>query len=336
MARLKVLIGLGITIAFLWLLFTQLDIASLKAALSGLSLSLILMALSLLLIAYSFRVVRWWWMLRSLEPELPLQACIWPFVSSIAVNNVLPFRAGDALRVFAFRKQLRSPASRVLGTMIIERLLDLLVLLGFFFLGLLSLPDGALPNHFVQIAIWLAGASLGGLATLLLLTPWLPRFIAYLAKLPAIEQHQLAEPILRHGTHLTESLALIRSPVRLSGLLMLSVFAWAFEGAIFATLASIIGQNLPTIAPWFAMGTGTLATLIPSSPGYFGTFDYFTAQGLVAYGATFDAAAAFALSVHAVLWLPLTAAGLLYLFIRGTRFWAPLPNPTSKKDEIDA
>ncbi|KPK48900.1 MAG: hypothetical protein AMS22_14540, partial [Thiotrichales bacterium SG8_50] len=73
----------------------------------------------------------------------------------------------------------------------------------------------------------------------------------------------------------------------------------------------------------------TLATLIPSSPGYVGTFDYFAAQGIAAYGAAPEVSVAFALTVHAVLWAPLTAAGLVYLVLHGTRFWATQPSPAS-------
>ena len=43
---------------------------------------------------YTVRIIRWWWMLRALEPSLPLTACVWPFLTSIAVNNVTPFRVG--------------------------------------------------------------------------------------------------------------------------------------------------------------------------------------------------------------------------------------------------
>ena len=40
---------------------------------------------------------------------------------------------------------------------------------------------------------------------------------------------------------------------------------------------------------------------------------------LPAYGASFDSAVAFALCVHAVLWAPVTVAGLLYLILHGVR-----------------
>lgn len=326
---LKPIIGLAVTAVFVWLLARGLDVAALGQAFAELSLPLLLLALVFLFAGYALRIVRWWWMLRVLEPSLPLKSCVWPFLTSIAVNNVLPFRAGDALRVFGFRRQLRSPAVRVLGTLIIERMLDLLALLGFFFVGLLGLPGGVFPETFTRIATWLAGFSVAGLLILVLITPWLGRIIDRIAGHGFFARRNLSDVVAQHGGHLIGALGLVRSPGRLLGLLGLSIITWGFEGAVFATVAAAVSAGVDPLGPWFALGTGTLATLIPSSPGYVGTFDYFAAQGLAAYGAAPEVSVAFALTVHAVLWFPLTAAGLGYLMVRGTRFWALKPAPTS-------
>jgi uncharacterized protein (TIRG00374 family) len=326
---LKPVIGLAVTAVFVWLLLRGLDVSALGHAFAKLSLPLLVLALMFLSAGYALRIVRWWWMLRVLEPSLPLKACVWPFLTSIAVNNVLPFRAGDALRVFGFRRQLRSPAVRVLGTLIIERMLDLLALLGFFFIGLLGLPDGVFPESFVRIATWLAGFSVAGLLVLVLITPWLGLIIERIAGLDFFVRRNLSEVVTRHGGHFIDAIGVVRSPGRLFGLLGLSIITWGFEGAVFATVATALSAGVDALGPWFALGTGTLATLIPSSPGYVGTFDYFAAQGLAAYGAVPEVSVAFALTVHAVLWLPLTTAGLGYLMVRGKRFWALKPTPAS-------
>ena len=326
---LKLAIGLAVTAAFLWLLVQGLDIETLGRAFAELSIPFLALALTFLAVGYTIRIIRWWWMLRTLEPSLPFGACVWPFLTSIAVNNVMPFRAGDALRAFGFRRQLRSPVVRVLGTLVIERVLDLVALLGFFFLGLLGLPSGTFPEGFVVVTTWLAGLSIGAVLVLILLAPWLGRIVQGIAAHPFFVSRNLSEAVVNHGRHFVGALALVRSPSRLLMLLVLSVLTWTFEGAVFATVAAAVHAEVSPLGPWFSLGTGTLATLIPSSPGYVGTFDYFAAQGLAAYGAAPEVSIAFALTVHAVLWVPLTAAGLVYLVLHGTRFWAIKPNPAS-------
>jgi uncharacterized protein (TIRG00374 family) len=324
---LKPVIGLAVTAAFLWLLVQGLDIEAIRYIFSDISFPFLALALIFLASGYTVRIVRWWLMLRAFEPDLSFRSCVWPFLTSIAVNNVLPFRAGDALRVLGFRQQLRSPVVRVLGTLVIERVLDLVTLLFFFFLGLLALPSGVFPERFVFGAIWLAGLSIG--AVLILLTPWLGRIIDRIASHSFFTSRNITDTVVNHGANFVEAISLVRSPARLVVLLGLSVLTWTFEGAVFATVAASLNAAVNPLGPWFSMGTGTLATLIPSSPGYVGTFDYFAAEGLEAYGATPEVSVAFALTVHAVLWAPLTASGLLYLIIHGRRFWAFKPAPLS-------
>jgi uncharacterized membrane protein YbhN (UPF0104 family) len=82
---------------------------------------------------------------------------------------------------------------------------------------------------------------------------------------------------------------------------------------MYAAVAWSLHAAVAPFGPWFATATGTLATLLPSSPGYVGTFDYFAMLGLTAYGASRSVAAAFALLVHLVLWVPVTVIGGIML-----------------------
>ena len=316
---LKLSIGLAATAGFVWLLARGVDLDALGRAFAGLSFAMIPVALIFLAAGCALRIVRWWWMLRALEPTLPLGACAGPFLAGMAVNNVAPFRAGDALRVLGFRRQLRAPAAAVAGTLVVERVLDVAVLTGVLFLGLLGLPDGAFPRGFVVTASWLAGAGIVALLALPLLVPGPGRFRERLPGRRFLAGRRWARTVAGHGAHLAGALRLARAPRRMLALLGLSAAAWACEGAVFATVAAAIGAGAEPMGPWFSLATGTLATALPSAPGYVGTFDWFAAQGLEAYGAPPERAAAFALTVHAVLWAPLTAAGLPWLLARGIR-----------------
>lgn len=313
--------GLLVTAAFVWLLLRNVDLRGLAISFGNLPTTYLLLAVAFLAAGYAVRIVRWWWMLRALDPTLPLSACVWPFLGSIAVNNTVPLRAGDALRVVAFREQLRAPPMRVLGTLVLERLLDLLVLLALFFAGVLGLPSGTLPGRFVAAAAWLAGGSLVAVSALILLGPRAPVLVRALASRPVLAARGWSEPIHRFGMTLVDALNLLRAPARLAALLALSVVTWTLEGAVFATVARCYATGAADAGPWFALATATLATSLPSSPGHVGTFDYFAVLGMTAYGATREAAVAFALTVHAVLWLPMTVIGLGYLLLRGKGFW---------------
>lgn len=245
------------------------------------------------------------------------QPAISPFLASMAFNNLLPFRAGDALRVLGFRRQLRSPPMRVLGTLVVERALDLVFLSGIFFVCLLGLPTDAFPQHFVTAAAWLAGVGMAVLlASMLLLSgsrDITGHALRYLCermsgRFPFAKRHWL-EALYRQGAHLAAALGIVRSVPRMLILIALSAVVWVCEGGAFVVLAATLMPGAAPLGPWLSLSAGTLATAIPSGPGYVGTFDYFAALGFAAYGAAPEIAAALALTVHA-LWAPWTAVGL--------------------------
>ena len=328
MSYTRLLIGLAVTAGFLWFLAKGLNLDGLTRSLAGLSPSWLIAAVALLAVGYAFRITRWWWMLRTLEPGFPFRACVWPFLTSFAVNNVMPFRAGDALRVLGFRRELQTPPARLLGTLFIERLLDCIVLVGIFAMGVAGLPAGAFPEGFTRVTLWAAGTGSAAVLSLLLLAPWLGPVCRRLAENRFVAALCRSETVARHGRHFAGAFGLLTSVPTLLTLVGLSIVAWACEGAVFAAVAASFPLEAAPAGPWLALAAGTLATLLPSSPGYVGTFDYFAARGVAAYGASPESAAAFAVTVHAVLWFPLTASGLVYLALKGAR----LPSLRSDPD----
>jgi uncharacterized protein (TIRG00374 family) len=323
--RLVSLLGFAIAGVFVWLLARQVDLHDIATAAGRLGVLTVLAAVGSLAIGYSFRVCRWWWLLRALDPGVRFGTCWRPFLTSIAVNNLLPFRAGDALRVVGFRHELRAPAMRVLGTMVVERLLDLLTLLCLFFLTL-PRDTSALPRWLVQwttVAAILASASL---CTFLFLAPRIKQAVISIVEWSMIRDRPWALTVRDHVTALLDAVAILRSAKLTLQVIALSFLAWIFEGGVFLVVAARLDAVPGLLAPWFSLAMGTLATLIPSSPGYVGTFDYFSATGLVVYGVGREQASAFAILVHLLLWVPLTLAGGVYLLV-GRSAAAPAAMP---------
>jgi len=317
-SHLRAVAGLCIAAAFLWLAFGRVDWSSIGTVLSQATPGPLVLGILALAAGFFVRIVRWWTMLRALEPTLSLRSCVRPFLLSLAVNNTMPLRAGDVVRAVGFRDALRSPAMRVVGTLLIERVLDLFVLVAIFFVGLLAVPSGMIPHAFVTAAAVLGGVALIALLVLVL-SPGALRVGADRVTASRVLAHRSWTPRVRESAHrLADTFALVRSPTRALRLLSLSVLAWLLEGAMYACVAWALHVGGSPVAPWFAAATGTLATLIPSSPGYVGTFDYFAILGLTAFGAHRVTATAFAMVVHVVLWLPVTIVGAAFMVKPGT------------------
>lgn len=311
--------GVAVATVFVYLAFGRIGWGEIQPVLRSAAALPLLIALAALAGGLFVRIARWWWMLRVFEPALSLNACARTFLVSLALNNTVPLRAGDVYRVFGLRGALRSAPVQVAGTLVIERVLDLFVLLSLFFVGLLGVAAGSFPPAFIATGVTLGVLSVTGILFLVLMPHHLQRVLQAVLRRPAEKGRRWARRASSFVTQFFGGLSLLRSPARALQLLGLSLLAWMLEGFVFAAVAWSLHVGGSPAGPWFSLAAGTLATLIPSSPGHVGTFDYFAMLGLMSYGAAAAVAAAFALLVHLVLWLPVTLVGAMLLLAPSTR-----------------
>ena len=314
---LKPAVGLVLAGVFAWLVVRHIDVNAVAYQLGNASLGLVAASLVALVLGYSVRIARWRTMLAVDSPGLSWRASAGPFLASFALNNVLPLRAGDVLRTFAFKQQLRCGPTVVLATLLVERLLDLLMVL--VLLGGALLAFGLDASSLANVGgLALVLAALAILLLLLypkLFTPlvrWLVFLLAHIAPGLATKAGTEIEKLFATLNHLSNGRRMVH-------LLSLSLVAWLAEGMVFFCAAlSLSGVAVPA-AGWLALPVGTLATLIPSTPGYVGTFDFFVVRAMAIAGNDMAAATAHALLTHLLLWLPVTLAGGIYLLVTRVR-----------------
>ena len=311
----RILFGWVVAALFVALAFRRVSLVEVLGVLRAAHWAPIALALVALAAGFTVRIVRWWQMLRELEPSLPLRACVRPFLVSIAINNTLPLRVGDVVRAVGFRSALRSSPMAVVGTLLVERLLDVVVLLALLFAGLMALGRSVIPRPFLLAGISVGCVAAAGLLVLVLAPEWIRSIARHIVRRIPSPRWQTRLGAL--SDQLFDSLAIVRPPRRTLALISITALAWALEGTAYACVAWSLGADGSPFAPWFALATGTLATMIPSSPGYVGTFDFFAVRGLTAFGTSQVVALGVALLVHLLLWLPVTIVGALYLVAPG-------------------
>lgn len=318
-AKSAVRLGVGIALAavFAWLLLRQVYLSQVIDAFREATGRWVVAALAAFFLGYLCRIARWHAMLSGSVPGLRMRACVGPFLASFAANNVLPFRAGDVMRVFAFNRVLGTTSGVVAATLFVERLLDLLLVVMLFAAALHVFDIGPSVVSGVGSTALFAGAAM------LLLVLLFPRVFAPVAQ-PAGRLASRMAP--RFGARLSEEIAkglatleqLAQGHVMLK-LLGWSALAWVFEGCVFWFAALALPSVTEPQGAWLALPVATLATLIPSTPGYVGTFDYFTAWAMIQLGNAPAPAAAAAFLVHTLLWLPPTILGGAYLLSHPVR-----------------
>ena len=307
---LQLVVGVIVTALFVWLISRNVDGGEVARVLRRASPYWIIVAIAFFIAGYACRIARWRSMLLQDNPAVSWADCATPFMGSIAANNVLPFRAGDVLRVYGLSGHLGVPKSALLASLLAERLLDLFSLLMAFAFCLLlfDLQVGTAGQLAEAGSYGVLAIALAVLALLLFprLLEWPASFVLALFGKVAPAIHR---PLHAFAEHLFATLKHLASGSRMLFLLLWSMAVWILEGFVFWASAKAIPDILEPVVGFLALPIATLATLLPSTPGYVGTFDFFAIKSAEALGNSPEAATAFALLVHLVLWLPATIIG---------------------------
>ncbi|MET0535092.1 MAG: lysylphosphatidylglycerol synthase transmembrane domain-containing protein [Steroidobacter sp.] len=313
--RLRSIVGLLLAALFLWLTLRQVRLDGLHSALDDLDVRLIAVSLVAAAVGYAFRIERWRLMLTSAGTNLRWKDCAGPLLASFAANNVLPLRAGDVMRCFAFNTRLGTTSGVVVATVFVERLLDLIVILALFGVTLLVFSMDA------AAFLGVGGVALLFVAAVAVFVLLFPRVIVPIARAvggwvarrwPTVGR-KIADEVEKSLMTL-EHLADRR---RMVTLLLWSAAIWIAEGCAYWLAAASLPSLTNALAAWIALPVGALATLLPSAPGYVGTFHYFVVRAMTALGNETAAATVFAFSIHLIVLLPSTLGGCFYLLKQG-------------------
>ncbi len=317
-------LGLVVTVGLMGLLASRVDGARVLSAVREVSWTALAAAGALLALAYSAKIARWYVMLASVAPGVGAAAAAQTLLGSVALNNVLPLRAGDVARVFAFRDLLGAPAATLVPLLLLERVLDAGMLMILAALVALAMGDALLPTAFGGWSALGSGVAIGLAVAALAAGPGAEA----LMPLRAVGLRWLPVKLQAPVTHALDVLARQMRGWQGLKLLALTALAWGFEGGMLAALAAGFGFAKPLLAGYFACALATLATLVPSAPGFFGTFHAAAIAAVETFGASPDQAAAFAILAHGLMWLPLTAMGLVCLaWLSARRLITTAPAP---------
>jgi hypothetical protein len=318
---LKTVPGLLISAFFLWYTFRGISFAQILALRFEHPVWL-LGVFGFTAVGYTLRCVRWTRMMRPTGARFVV--CARVLMTSLAANNILPLRIGDVMRIFTYADDLGTAPSVILSTVILEKFLDIFVLVLMF----VSTVGSIATPHLRLIANVSLGISTVGLLVLLLGARPLQAPVQRLfARLPANSKLAKVEHWITLALDATGRLGVSGSLL----LLAQSIVIWACEGMIFVSATSLLGLSVDRIGPWLAVSFANLSYLIPSSPGAIGPFELAVKTSLVNHGVSMGQAAVFGLAIHAWMLVSITGAGGIIFLLHRFR----IHNDKPLLDEIE-
>lgn len=255
---------------------------------------------------YLLQAVRWRWIARR-EGTLSVGRFLRLVIGAIACNNVVPGRPGDFLRAHWLGRATGSPRTRALGTVVVDRAADVLVLVAALASSLF------LVGHEVS---WLTRIDLAAIAVGAALLLGLLGARAYVRRRPVSATSSRAGRLI--GGVLAGAAETVNrrdAPV----VAALSAAAWGAWATGAWSIAAAVGIALSPLEVIFVMAVVNLGVAIPSSPGFVGTYQWLCVASLALLGVDGERAFAFSVILHAAWFVPTTVAGAALLAHSGAR-----------------
>ncbi len=225
-------------------------------------------------------------------------------------NNILPARPGEVARVVVLNRRSSAQPVEIAGTVVLERLYDVVGILVIFFFAAPWLP----PVSWLETAAIAAGVLAVAIAVTVLVLVLggerpLRLLLRPLRRLPRFTEERMERTV----AELSNGLSGLRNP----GVAFLGGFWTIVAWMLTAAAAYLVSLAFPLHVP-FACGVLVtvavgLAMILPSPPAALGVYEGAALIGMKAYGLSHTAALPYALVLHLVNFVPFIVVGVALL-----------------------
>ena len=283
-------VGIGISVVFVYLALKGVDLDRTAALLRTARPEWLLVACAAVVADLGCRALRWQVLMTPVR-HVPLRRLTGYMLIGYLANNLLPARLGELVRSHYLGDREGISRSATLGTVVVERVVDTVVLVGIGAAAILVLNIRGVVVSAVLVGVAVAGLLVVALAAALAAhrLPGAARAGAFVGRWPRV--HGIAK-------RLRDGLRVAAVPRTLFLATVLSVAAWTCTVVMVLAVGQSLGIQL-TVGEGALLAAGTnLATAIPSGPGYLGTFEYAGQAIAVAFGLAGSEGLALALLIH--------------------------------------
>ncbi len=247
---------------FLWLALRHIDPRELKVALHEMDGKWLVIAVAIYLLSIGLRCLRWGVLLRATD-NVKWRHAAEALMTGFAANYVLPGRMGELFRADYARRVFNMSRFTSLGTIIVERVCDGIILVCALWI---SFAWFLFTRFALAEASWIltvaAAASLAfgvGLALIVL------------TRRIDLRRFDVPDSIAARWDRLVNG---VSSVVRgnMTAVVLFSIGVWALEVLALSSLVRSFGISLSLPESLIVLGLGSLSTLVPSAPGYVGTY----------------------------------------------------------------
>ena len=306
---LLVILGFAIGGVCLWLAARGVDWQEARSIFHAARTGDIVLGMALFGVDQFLRAMRWRALL-AFRSSVPLGLTVQSLLVGFAVNSLLPARLGEFYRAHYLGQRAGLSGSGVFAAIVLERLLDLMAVICILALGLAIAGGGDGVSR--QILLIAAALAASVVVTLAMLVALLSRhsaedILGRALRLP------LGGVLVRRGsdmvTNFAQALQCVRTRFFFDAIL-LTVPIWLVETAAVWAICGAVGVELGLVGMLWLAGGLALSVMVPTAPGYVGSYQMVFVLILAQFGVTATAAVVAATAVQLYLVGGFTLIGL--------------------------
>ncbi len=216
----------------------------------------------------------------------------------LAVNVTLPLRPGDGLRAYVVGYVYGYGALRAIGSIIVERLLDVATILA---LGGVIAVKTQLPASTESALAWATLLTITAVAGALVLVLLSEPLNVLFAEVTHTSRHYWIRKVAAQANELAHGLNIRGDHWRLPHAALWSAVGWAFFSAAMIVCLVAFGISSPIIGGVLLTVLTNLGGIIPSSPGSIGIYHLLGVLALSTTGVSQELALAATVVSHALI-----------------------------------
>lgn len=314
---LQYLFSIALTVIFLFLAFRGTDVNKLVDAFSKANYWWALAMFPVLMLSHALRAWRWRYLLQPIKSEMRFRNLFSALIIGYMMNNVLP-RAGEFVRPYAIGKLEGLSRSAAFGTVLMERILDiisLMILIAFIPLVYSGPLTEALP-WLEETGIWISVITLVVLVFFIFLMFRRDVVIGVLNFFTRRLSKRHAELVERITHSFLDGFLFLKETKNYFAIIVLTILVWCLYVVMmylpFFAFGMVTSYNLDLRAAMVVQAISSIGILVPT-PGATGPYHYFTIQTLTKlYNVDDDLARSYAVVTHAVGFIGVTLVGVFY------------------------
>lgn len=313
------LIGIVVSVFFVYLAVRRVDLSESLDVLGTARLPVLCAATLVYLTGIPVRALRWRLILRAQKP-LSLREMLVPMTVGHMANNVLPARTGELYRAHFLGRRVRTSRSGVVGSIVVERAFDGLMLVLVIALVFFMFPG----ERFLGVAALFTALVFLTLAAFLL-------FYGVREDKTHGTKDRLVRSLPgffreRVGVRLDSFLQGVRGISTGGELLAVGGYTaliWLIEACAVALAVMAFAVPLPLAGYVLVFALLVLGTTLPAGPGYVGPYQYAFVLALGYFAVSRETALAVSVAAQVALLGSVTVIGLALLWRENLRPPAP-------------